>query len=153
MTKTFKLDQYNRSVGLLLRQVLKPHTRLLNLDESICLEGSQIYDYLVSSESHSIKAVGPKTIDFICKEFDIQPPDAWKIRIDKYREDRKDKDERKRKKERYITVKINKIDADKLHDYLVMAKRGMHELDKKNGIDNLLDKVIIPLEQKFDWKE
>jgi hypothetical protein len=58
-----------------------------------------------------------------------------------------------RKKERYITVKINKIDADKLHDYLVMAKRGMHELDKKNGIDSLLDKVLIPLTQKFDWKE
>ena len=148
MTKTFKLNQYNRSIGLLLRQVLKPHTRLLNLDEAICLEGSQIYDYLVSSESHSIKAVGPKTIDFICKEFDIQPPDAWKIRIDKYREDRKDKDERKRKKERYVTVKISKIDADQLLATLKLYRTYRSPMD-----DHLLDKVIIPLQQKFDWKE
>ena len=148
MTKTFKLNQYNRSIGLLLRQVLKPHTRLLNLDEAICLEGSQIYDYLVSSESHSIKAVGPKTIDFICKEFDIQPPDAWKIRIDKYREDRKDKDERKRKKERYVTVKISKIDADQLLNTLKIYRTYRSPMD-----DHLLDKVIIPLQQKFDWKE
>ena len=153
MTKTFKLNQYNRSIGLLLRQVLKPHTRLLNLDEAICLEGSQIYDYLVSSESHSIKSVGPKTVEFICKEFSIQPPDAWKIRIDKYHEDRKDKDERKRKKERYVTVKISKIDADELVPILLQFKATYLGATKLTRLPALLDKVIIPLQQKFDWKE
>jgi len=151
MMRYIKLSEYSRSVNIILRRLIKD-IEVLDTERYL-IDADVVSSYLNSPESHSLKSVGPKTIDFICKEFDLQPPDAWKIRIDKYHEDRKDKDERKMKKERYVTMKINKIDADKLHDYLVLVKREMHELDKRNGIDNLLDKVLIPLTQKFDWKE
>lgn len=147
MTKTFKLNRYNRSVGMILRQtIISPSG--IDPDREYPLDTLQLQSYLNSPQSHSIKSVGPKTVEFICKEFSIQPPDAWKIRIDKYHEDRKDKDERKRRKERYVTVKISKIDADQLLNTLKIYRTYRSPMD-----DHLLDKIIIPLQQKFDWKE
>ena len=152
MTKTFKLNRYNRSVGMILRQtIISPSG--IDPDREYPLDTLQLQSYLNSPQSHSIKSVGPKTVEFICKEFSIQPPDAWKIRIDKYHEDRKDKDERKRKKERYVTVKISKIDADELVPILLQFKATYLGATKLTRLPALLDKVIIPLQQKFDWKE
>jgi len=147
MMRYIKLSEYSRSVNIILRRLIKD-IEVLDTERYL-IDADVVSSYLNSPESHSLKSVGPKTIDFICKEFDLQPPDAWKIRIDKYHEDRKDKDERKRKKERYVTVKINKIDADKL---LILLQRFQIAQTHEKA-HSLLDKIIIPLQQKFDWKE
>jgi hypothetical protein len=146
--KSFKLNQYPRSVTMVLRQIIIDSSGI-DRDKNYPLDELQLESYLSSPGSHSVKSVGPKTIEFICKEFDISPPDAWKIRIDKYHEDRKDKDERKIRKERYVTVKINQVDAEKL---LILLQR-LKIAQTHEKAHSLLDKIINPLKQKFDIKD
>jgi len=153
MKSIVRLDKYTRNLRSLLKEFIDD-TSLEDkgaayIDREYSIDIAKLIAFINDPNSHKIGQLGPKSIEVICKDFSISPSDAWKIRIDKYHEDRKDKDERKRKKERYVTVKINKIDADKL---LILLQR-LRIAQTHEKAHSLLDKIIIPLQQKFDWKE